>query len=336
MKHRLSNLFSPFKNKKSVTFVKDIKTRALNVTIDSDVILKTGSGSFSFLSEYMKVDRGILDLISFFRAQISINAHIFTPSRTDTVGVLDSVMSTGFTVNSCICENKLSSLGKDPSSGKIPALVKILSSFPTGRYIFFLSGIEELVFLEYLLELIKNKNNSSSDSGSSSKESKLVSFIKTTSMYSRWSSCINLAKLEELNFSVDAIFLKSESLSDFKKTHSFILSNSSKVCLFDNYLDVVMSLVISKILSKDKFISFLKYSHDHFGESIEDILSVIKPVEDLKLINPEDTAIFKNQKDKLSSYREKQISIKNYTIEDSSDFSEEFIRIYLQEYKQLS
>ena len=93
---------------------------------------------------------------------------------------------------------------------------------------------------------------------------------------------------------------------------------------------------ISKILSKDKFISFLKYSHDHFGESIEDILSVIKPVEDLKLIQPEDIAIFKKQQDRSSSYREKQVSIKNYTIEDSSDFSEEFIRIYFQEYKKLN
>ena len=29
-------------------------------------------------------------------------------------------------------------------------------------------------------------------------------------------------------------------------------------------------------------------------------------------------------------------TIKNYTIEDSSDFSEEFIRIYFQEYKKLN
>ena len=293
-------------------FTKGIKQRALNISIDSDVILKTESESFSILSEYMKVDRGILDMISFCRVQVPINAHICVSNNKDMVKVLDNVMSTGFTVNSCISERE-SNL-KSSGLGKILNIVKILSSFPERRHVFIISSIEELIFLEYVQDLIQDR------------DSRIPIFFTKSKLYKRWSSTIDLHELKRVRVTIDAIFLKSDALKDVSQLRTYLFGNDSKVCVFDNYLDMAISFVTSNTLSKDKFIYFLKYAHDHFGESVEDILSTITPLIEARILQNEDLTIFKNHK--ILPIKKKKNWLVNYLIKENPDFTQGLIKCY--------
>ncbi len=309
MHSSISSILKSFTYTDSV-LVKGIKQRALNISIDSDVILKTGSESFTILSEYMKVDRGILDMISFFRGQVPINAHLSVASRKDIVKVLDNVMSTGFTANSCISEQDPKA--KSSTDVKILNIVKILSSFPTHRHLFILSDIEELVFLKFLQGYIK--------------EDKSVDFFKTSSFYKKYSQIVNFSKLKKLQILIDAMFIKSDALLNLEKCRSYILSTDSRVSIFDNYLDIAISLVTSKILSKDKFVYFLKYAHDHFGESIEDILSKVYPMVEAKILETEDLKIFKTED--ISVNKHKKFWLRNYLLQENEDFNSGFLKAY--------
>ncbi len=309
MSSSISSILKSFTYTDTV-LVKGIKQRALNISIDSDVILKTGSETFTILSEYMRVDRGILDMISFFRGQVPINAHLSVASRKDMVKVLDNVMSTGFTANSCISEQDPKA--KSSTYIKILNIVKILSSFPTHRHIFILSDLEELVFLKFLQRYIKEDKN--------------VDFFKTSSFYKKYSQVINFSKLKKLQISIDALFIKSDALTNREKCRSYILGTDSKVCIFDNYLDIAISLVTSKILSKDKFVYFLKYAHDHFGESIEDVLSKVYPLVEAGILEVEDFKIFKTND--IVANKNKKFWLRNYLLQENNDFTPGFLKSY--------
>ena len=310
----ISGIFKSFTYHGNV-FVKGLNQRALNITIDTDVILKPESESFSILSEYMKVDRGILDMISFFRVQVPINAHLSVAGKKDMVKVLDKVMSTGFTANSCICEKDLAT--RSSSMIKTLNIVKVLSTFPTQRHVFILSDIEELVFLKFLQGYIKDERS--------------VSFFEESSFYKKWTSYINFKGLKKLQVSLDALFLKSDALSSWNRCRSYILNTDSMVCSFDDYLDIAISFVISKILSVDKFIFFLKYAHDHFGESIEDIFVKISPLLENGILKQQDLKIFKIQE--IPVKKNKKFSTTNYLLNDNPDFIPGFLQCFFSSFK---